>query len=218
MPSTIKAEEIRSVLIDTASPSEAGLVLPPGPFAAYLFDLDGTIADSMPLHFRSWTQAVHEFGGTFPEKDFYDLGGVPLPRTVEILNERYGYTMPPAATANRKEQLYLQMLPELKPVAAVLAVIRRDHGRIPFAVVSGSPRESIVSSLRTLHLLEEFPVIVGAEDYAQGKPHPEPFLTAAARLGVQPSECLVFEDADAGIASAEAAGMRWVRIPHAYER
>lgn len=197
---------------------EAELVLPPGPFAAYLFDLDGTIADSMPLHFRSWTQAVQEFGGTFPEKDFYDLGGVTLPRTVEILNERYGYTMPPAETANRKEQLYLQLLPELTAIAAVLAVIRRDHGRVPFAVVSGSPHESIVSSLRTLNLVDEFPVIVGAEDYTHGKPHPEPFLTAAARLGVAPTQCLVFEDADAGITAAEAAGMPWVRIPHAYER
>ncbi len=202
----------------TEAPTDTPLILPPGPFAAYLFDLDGTIADSMPLHFRSWTQAVHEAGGTFPEQDFYDLGGVTLPRTVEILNERYGYTMPPAETARRKEQLFLALLPELKPIASVLAVIRRDHGRVPFAVVSGSPHESIISSLRTLNLVEEFPVIVGAEDYTHGKPDPEPFLTAAARLHVDPAACLVFEDADAGIASAEAAGMRWVRIPHAHER
>ncbi len=194
------------------------LTLPPGPFKAYLFDCDGTIADSMPLHFRSWTQAVQEAGGTFPERDFYDLGGVTLPRTVEILNARYGYAMPPTQTARRKEQLYLQLLPELKPIASVLAVIHRDHGRIPMAVVSGSPRESITRSLEALHLLEAFPVLVGAEDYTHGKPHPEPFLTAAARLGVPPTACLVFEDADAGIASAEAAGMPWVRIPHAHQR
>ena len=87
-----------------------------------------------------------------------------------------------------------------------------------FAVVSGSPRESIVRTLETLGLLGEFPVIVGAEDYTHGKPDPEPFLTAARLLGVEVAECLVFEDADAGIASAEAAGMQWVRIPHAHER
>ena len=194
------------------------LELPERAFAAYLFDLDGTIADSMPLHFRSWTQAVEEAGGTFPEADFYALGGVTLPRTVEILNERYGYHMPPAETARRKELLYLEMLPQLKPVAAVLDVIHQDRGRVPFAVVSGSPRESITNTLRTLGLLDDFPVIVGAEDYRHGKPDPEPFLTAAARLNVPPADCLVFEDADAGIASAEAAGMLWVRIPHAFER
>lgn len=195
-----------------------GLELPGRAFAAYLFDLDGTIADSMPLHFRSWTQAVEEAGGTFPEPDFYALGGVTLPRTVEILNERYGYEMSPAETARRKELLYLEMLPALKPVASVLSLIHRDRGRVPFAVVSGSPRESIIHTLCTLGLLQDFPVIVGAEDYVHCKPDPEPFLTAAARLNVAPADCLVFEDADAGIASAEAAGMLWVRIPHAYER
>jgi HAD superfamily hydrolase (TIGR01509 family) len=194
------------------------LEIPAGNFNAYLFDLDGTIADSMPLHFRSWTQAVEEAGGTFPEADFYALGGVTLPKTVEILNERYGYTMSPHETARRKELLYLDMLPILKPVASVLAVILQWRGKVKFAVVSGSPHESIVGSLRTLGLLEDFPVIVGAEDYTHGKPDPEPFLTAAAKLGVSPADCLVFEDADAGIASAEAAGMAWVRIPHAYLR
>lgn len=198
--------------------AEEELVLPEGQFAAFLFDLDGTIADSMPLHFRSWTQAVEEAGGTFPEKDFYGLGGVTLPKTVEILNERYGYRMPPVETARRKEQLYLAIMAEVKPIASVVRVIERERGRVKFAVVSGSPRESITSTLRALGLLEDFPVIVGAEDYAHGKPDPEPFLTAAERLGVKPEDCLVFEDADAGIASAEAAGMQWVRIPHAYER
>lgn len=204
--------------MQAANDGSEALEIPAGQFSAYLFDLDGTIADSMPLHFRSWTQAVEEAGGTFPERDFYALGGVTLPKTVEILNERYGYTMSPNETARRKELLYLEMLPMLKPVASVLAVILRDRGKVPFAVVSGSPRESIVGSLKTLGLLEDFQVIVGAEDYAHGKPDPEPFLTAAAKLGVSPRECLVFEDADAGIASAEAAGMAWVRIPHAYLR
>lgn len=194
------------------------LKLPEGDFAAYLFDLDGTIADSMPLHFHSWTQAVEEAGGRFPEADFYELGGVTLPKTVEILNERYGYKMSPAATARRKELLYFELLPQLRPVASVLSVIERERGRVPFAVVSGSPRESITNTLRVLGLLDEFRVIVGAEDYTHGKPDPEPFLTAAARLNLRPEECLVFEDADAGIASAEAAGMLWVRIPHAHQR
>ncbi len=194
------------------------LEIPAGNFTAYLFDLDGTIADSMPLHYRSWMQAVEEAGGKFPEEMFYSLGGVTLPRTVEILNEQLGYAMNPGAVARRKEILYLEQLPELRPVAAVKAVIERERGRMRFAVVSGSPRESIVRTLETLGLTDAFPVIVGAEDYAHGKPDPEPFLTAAARLGVRAAECLVFEDADAGIASAEAAGMAWVRIPHAYER
>jgi HAD superfamily hydrolase (TIGR01509 family) len=192
---------------------DTALAIPPGPFAAYLFDLDGTVADSMPLHFLSWNEAVAEQGNSFPEDLFYAWGGIPLPRTVEMLNERFGYSMQPAETARRKEELYLQKLQHVKPIAPVLDIIEREHGSIPFAIVSGSPRASIHSTLTLLGLLDRFDVLVGAEDYAHGKPDPEPFLTAAERLGVAPESCLVFEDADAGIASAEAAGMQWVRIP-----
>jgi beta-phosphoglucomutase family hydrolase len=189
------------------------LLLPAGEFKAYLFDLDGTVADSMPLHFRAWTQAVNDAGGAFPEDVFYELGGVPIVRVVEILNERYGYTMPAEQVAHKKEELYLTLIHEVQPVASVVAHVKAMHGKIPLAIVSGSPRASIESTLRTLGLSEYFDTLVGAEDYKRGKPDPEPFLTAAARLGVEPKDCLVFEDADAGIAAAKAAGMHWVHVP-----
>lgn len=189
------------------------LVIPPGDFKAYLFDLDGTIADSMPLHYLGWKQAVEEHGGQFPEDLFYAWAGTPLPRTVELLNERFGLTMPVMDVVRRKEDLYLSGLSDLRPIASVLHHIHASHGAIPFAIVSGSPRRSIVETLSRLDLLELFPVLVGAEDYTRGKPDPEPFLTAAARLGVAPADCLVFEDADSGIAAANAAGMQWVRVP-----
>ncbi len=188
------------------------LILPSGPYEAFLFDLDGTVADSMPLHYLSWAQAVGEAGGQFPEEMFYALGGVPLPRTVEILNERFGTAMDPAVVVARKEGLYLGMLDRLTPVAAVLRVMEAWVGRVPFAIVSGSPRASIEATLARLGLGHYFPVVVGAEDYREGKPAPEPFLMAAARLGVAPERCLVFEDAEAGVQSAVAAGMDWLRI------
>ncbi len=118
-----------------------------------------------------------------------------------------------STSSRRKESLYLSRLSELKPVASVLHHIHARHGEVSFAIVSGSPRTSIVDTLTRLGLLDLFPVLVGAEDYARGKPDPEPFLTAASRLGVAPADCLVFEDAEAGIASARAAGMQWVRVP-----
>lgn len=189
------------------------LAIPPGPHAAYLFDLDGTVADSMPLHFIAWSQSIREHGGHFPEPLFYSMGGIPLHRTVELLNERFGTSMDPVAVVHRKESLYLEALADLKPVASVLQVIEREHGRIPFAIVSGSPRASIHATLAHLGLTRYFPVLVGAEDYTRGKPDPEPFLQAAALLAVDPTRCLVFEDAEAGIQSARAAGMEVVRIP-----
>lgn len=189
------------------------LVLPDGDYAAYLFDLDGTVADSMPLHFVAWSKAIEEHGGQFPKPLFYEMGGIPLPRTVELLNERFGTAMDPAAVVHRKESLYLTMLDEVQPVASVLKVIEENAGRIPFAIVSGSPRNSIVKTLAVLGLAGYFQVIVGAEDYTRGKPSPEPFLRAAELLGVKAERCLVFEDAEAGIQAAVAAGMDCVRIP-----
>jgi HAD superfamily hydrolase (TIGR01509 family) len=189
------------------------LPIPVGDFKAYLFDLDGTVADTMSLHFVAWTRAVTEAGGTFPEELFFAWAGIPLVRTVELLNERFGHSMNPADVVRRKEALYLGMLDRVQPVAAVVEHVHAQHGAIPMAIVSGSPRDSIVRTLTTLGLLAYFDTLVGSEDYAHGKPDPEPFVTAAKRLGVAPRDCLVFEDADAGIQSAQAAGMQWVRVP-----
>jgi HAD superfamily hydrolase (TIGR01509 family) len=193
----------------------ATLTLPRGPFSAYLFDLDGTIADSMPLHYIAWSKAIAEHGGHFPEDLFYAMGGLPLINVVEELNQKFAYTMDPAAVVARKESLYLAMLDQLQPILAVVDLIKEAAGKIPFAIVSGSPRASILKTLTALDLLHYFPVIVGSEDYTHGKPNPEPFLTAARLLNFPPVACLVFEDAQPGIQAAKAAGMQYVLVPTA---
>jgi HAD superfamily hydrolase (TIGR01509 family) len=193
--------------------NDVALPLPKGNFIAYLFDMDGTVADSMPVHYVAWVKAVTEAGGAFPEDVFYAWGGIPPVRVAEMLNEKYGYTMDAVAVTDKKEAYYRDLLPSMQPIASVVAHIEESRGKIRFAIVSGSPRESVEKTLTLLGLLDSFEVIVAAEDYVKGKPDPEPFLMAAALLGVEPKDCLVFEDADAGIASAEAAGMQWVRVP-----
>jgi HAD superfamily hydrolase (TIGR01509 family) len=194
------------------------LELPPGDFAAYLFDCDGTVADSMPLHYIAWKQALAEYGVPFPEDLFYALGGLPVPAVVERLTAGTGIAIPIDTFAHRKEALYYELLPQLKAVPEVLEQVHAAHGKIPFAVVSGSTRESVTLTLEALGLLAFFDTLVCAGDYTHGKPDPEPFLLAAAQLGVAPANCLVFEDAEPGIQSAIAAGMAWVRIPHPRER
>jgi HAD superfamily hydrolase (TIGR01509 family) len=194
------------------------LTLPTGAFRAYLFDCDGTIADSMPLHYIAWKQALGEHGCVFPEDVFYSWGGMPTVQIVETLSAQQGIPMNAREVAHRKELLYYQLLPQLQAVPEVLEQIHLSHGRIPFAVVSGGNRESVTNSLNTLGLLDKFDTLVCSEDYTKGKPDPEPFLTAAARLGVAPSACLVFEDTDMGIQAATAAGMASVRILQPWER
>jgi HAD superfamily hydrolase (TIGR01509 family) len=194
------------------------LKLPAGSFRAYLFDCDGTIADSMPLHYRAWKKALAEWNCEYPEDLFYSWGGKPVREIIAGLNEIYGLKMPIEALAVRKESLYLEQLPQLKAIPEVLEHIDAQHGRIPFAVVSGSKRESVVGSLTVLNLLDKFDAIVAAEDYKNGKPAPDAYLLAAARLGVPPEDCLVFEDTALGIQAATAAGMATVMVPFILNR
>lgn len=194
------------------------LNIPVGDFGAYLFDCDGTIVDSMPLHFIAWTRAFAEEGCPFPEDKFYAWGGVPSRMIVARLNEEHGLKMDPETVAKRKEGYYYASLNELQPIHMVIEVIDAAYGKIPFAVVSGGTQESVNNSLTQLGLGDKFPVRVCAEDYTHHKPDPECFLKAAALLGVEPSRCLVFEDTDIGVEAAKAAGMQWVRVPAPWER
>jgi HAD superfamily hydrolase (TIGR01509 family) len=194
------------------------LPIPAGAFKAYLFDCDGTIVDSMPLHYIAWKTALAEWNCPFPEDLFYAWGGKPVGEIISTLNTMHGLHMPVEQVAARKEGLYYDLLPELRAIPEVLEHIRDQQGRIPFAVVSGSHRDSIIRSLTAVHLLDRFPIIVGAEDYARSKPAPDAFLLAAELLGVVPADCLVFEDTDLGIQAATAAGMASVRVPSPMER
>jgi HAD superfamily hydrolase (TIGR01509 family) len=194
------------------------LPVPPGEFQAYLFDCDGTVADSMPLHYLAWRQALGEWGCDFTEERFYELGGLPIINIIELLGREQGIEMPVAQVAKRKEELYFEQFPNLQCVAEVREHIEHRHGHIPFAIVSGSTRESVEASLRTIGLLNRFDVLVCAGDYTKSKPDPEPFLVAAHCLGVAPETCLVFEDTQMGIDAATAAGMSSVRVPAPWER
>lgn len=194
------------------------LRLPEGEFGAYLFDCDGTIADSMPLHYLAWRKILSEHGCEFSEELFYSWGGMPTAEIVAALNAQQGLHMVVKEICERKENLYYEMLPQLQPVPEVLEHIQKQHGRIPFAVVSGGTRQSVVASLSALRLLERFETLVCAGEYEKGKPDPEPFLLAAKKLGVAAQACLVFEDTDMGIQAATAAGMASVRVPAPWER
>jgi len=106
------------------------LKLPAGRFAAYLFDCDGTIADSMPLHYVAWKKALSEWNCEFDEEIFYAWGGMPVAEIISTLNEKHGLNMPVEAVSRRKEGFYFELLPQLKPVPeAWPASIRSSFGK-----------------------------------------------------------------------------------------
>ncbi len=188
------------------------LPIPPGDFRAYIFDCDGTLADTMPLHYQAWLKALGRLGCPFPEDLFYSLGGVPAAGVVEFLNARYGFAMPVAATAEYKEALFEKLIPQVQPVPEVIAFMESLGGRYPLAVASGGLKPIVLATLETLGIRQHFPVVVTCEDVVHGKPAPDTYLEAARQLGIDPAHCLVFEDTPLGIDSAVAAGMQTVLV------
>ena len=191
------------------------LNIPAGDFAGYIFDLDGTLVDTMPLHYRAWNRAMQHAGlrEELSEDLFYSLGGVPTRRVAKLLAEHYGLTIDVEKVFHQKEALFIELQSEMKLIEAVVAFARQAVAkRIRVSVASGGPRDIVRHTLELMHLKDLFPVVVTPEDVAHGKPAPDMFLLAAEKMGVPPGRCLVFEDATPGIQAAEAAGMKWVHV------
>jgi HAD superfamily hydrolase (TIGR01509 family) len=179
---------------------------------ALIFDCDGTLADTMPAHYRAWLDLLAPLGIEFPEDRFYSLGGVPTAEIARMLFSEAGIDVDPQAIARRKEAMFLEHVSEIRPIEKVVAIAREARGRVPIAVASGGQRRTVEHTLRTIDILDWFPVIVTAEDTPRGKPEPDVFLEAARRLGVAPAICTVYEDTDLGIEAARRAGMSFVDI------
>lgn len=191
------------------------LEIPAGDFAGYIFDLDGTLVDTMPLHYRAWNQAMQKVGlaGELDEELFYSLGGVPTRRVAELIAQHYGLKIDAQAVFHHKESLFLELQKDAKLIEPVVEIARRAALTKPVSIASGGPRDIVRRMLEISGLAPLFNVVITPEDVEHGKPAPDMFLLAAKRMGVAPNQCLVFEDAEPGMRAAEAAGMKWVRVP-----
>lgn len=184
---------------------------------ALIFDLDGTLADTMPLHWKVWQEALGEAGPLFTESMFYETAGMPAERLVEFLTDRLQVEIP-VGVAAAKEIAFAQALNSVTPVQAVYDLAMEFRDKLPMAVATGGTRENCDRTLRLLGGTDWFGATVTADDVTKGKPDPEVFLKAADALGVEPTECLVFEDGDLGIEAARAAGMEVVDVRPYYQR
>ncbi|MEY3775554.1 MAG: hypothetical protein RLZZ129_2334 [Verrucomicrobiota bacterium] len=191
------------------------LDLPAGDFDGYIFDLDGTLIDTMPLHYRAWDAAMRAVGlpHALDEDYFYALGGVPTRRVAELFGERYGLKLDPDEVFHRKEALFAELQGEAALIEPVVTIARAKAETHPLAIASGGPRVIVRRSLEVTGIGPLFRAVVTADDVVHGKPAPDMFLLAAQQLGVAPERCLVFEDAEPGIQGARAAGMQVVRVP-----
>ena len=191
------------------------LEIPDHPFQAYIFDCDGTLVDSMPLHYIAWVESLkqHDAPFEFTEEVFYAHAGVKEQDVVKILNAQYGTNIDPVSVDELKMEIFSKRIPEVQPVRPVAEFAKSLAGRFPMAVASGSEEPTVRGCLEATGLIHLFETIITPKLVKHGKPAPDMFLLAAERMGIRPSECLVLEDGNSGLEAAKAAGMQAVFIP-----
>ena len=179
---------------------------------ALIFDCDGTLADTMPLHWIAWQTVTKRYGLDFTEERFYSLGGVPSRDILKMLSEEQNKAFDPIAVSKEKESVYLPYMPTIKPIEAVVQIARENVGIIPMAVASGGINTHINEVLKHLGIRAWFQAVVTSEDVKNQKPAPDIFLEAARRLGVEPQFCRAYEDTDLGLQAIRSAGMEAVDV------
>jgi HAD superfamily hydrolase (TIGR01509 family) len=184
----------------------------PSHIKGLIFDCDGTVVDTMPVHYAAWCEALGKVNLKFPEEQFYSFAGATATTICATLAREQGVTVDPIAVAHEKEALYEARLRNLLPIDSVVAIARREKGKRRLAIASGGRKRAVRTSLEVIGVADLFEVIVGAEDVTQGKPSPELFLRAAELIELKPEECLVYEDGDFGIEAARRAGMPFVDV------
>lgn len=187
------------------------LAVPPH-IRGLIFDCDGTLAHTMPLHWRAWQRVAERHRFHITEERFYSLAGIPSRDILRDLGREQRLDFDPLVVAREKEQEYLALLPQVGPIDRILGIARAQHGRLPMAVASGGTRHIIERVLAHLRIREWFGVVVTSEDVTRQKPAPDIFLEAARRLGVPPAACLAYEDADLGLQAIRAAGMQAIDV------
>jgi HAD superfamily hydrolase (TIGR01509 family) len=189
-------------------------------YDGYIFDCDGTLADSMPLHYQAWMESLSGKLGRpateFTEEIFNSYGGMPARHIVARMNQDYGWNLPVEQTAHDKETDFVKLIPGVEPVPEVVAVLQSLGTSAKVVVASGGLTSIVLETLKTIGLAvgpdQIVKTVIGSDQIKRGKPDPDLFLHAAEVMGVPPSRCLVFEDAEPGFAAAKAAGMAYIDV------
>lgn len=182
---------------------------------ALIFDLDGTLSNSLPVHMATWNKVGETYGFKFDPKIIYEMTGRPTIEFARHIVERYGISAEPEEIMKQKQQNFWNSAQLLEPVHEIITIVKEYHGKLPMAVGTGASRKSAEVQLGELQIAHYFDTIVSADDVTKHKPEPETFLKCAELMGVEPSKCQVFEDGDLGIAAAKIAGMMVTDVrPH----
>ena len=172
-----------------------------------IFDIDGTISDTMSIHLVAYQQTAVEYGFEITPEIFYSMSGIPAFQTSVLLKKEFNMDFDPLEFSNKKEALFLRNIHLALPIMPVINIIREYFGKLPMACGTGGTRFYALKTLELAGVRSYFEHIVTAEDVKNHKPHPDTFLKAAELIGIAPQYCQVFEDSHLGIQAANSAGM-----------
>lgn len=181
-------------------------------YEGLIFDMDGTLADTMPTHFIAWSKTFKKYNINFSEDRFYALGGVPAEAIITMLAKEQGQSIDAVAIAIEKEKLFEFLLGEVQPVKEVKAIAQRYRELLPMAVATGSPMWVAEKILTALGMRNWFAAVVTADCIENPKPAPDIYVKAARLIGVPPQRCHAFEDTELGMQAASSAGMAVINI------
>lgn len=181
-------------------------------YGGLIFDCDGTLTHSMPLHFIAWRDTLNRHGITFTEERFYALGGMPNGKIISLLSEEQSVEVDHDQISEEKENSFLENLHQLTRIEIVCELAKRHQNRTPISVASGGERRIVTTQLKTIKMDSVFSIVVCAEDTELHKPNPDVFLEAAKRMKVPANQCCVFEDSLLGMQAAVRADMDFIDI------
>ncbi|MEP4892037.1 MAG: beta-phosphoglucomutase family hydrolase [Aliiglaciecola sp.] len=181
-------------------------------YKGIVFDMDGTIIDSMGSHAKAWQQTCESFGIPYDKEYIHSLGGVPTREIAKLLNEKYGLNCDLDSVAKKKRDAWLALDDNLTLITDTFDVMKKYQGKLKMAVGTGSERTNAIRMLTETGLLERLETVVTSTDVTHGKPHGETFLTAAKNMGLSAQECVVFEDTKIGKQAADNAGMDCIMV------
>lgn len=172
-----------------------------------IFDLDGTLADSIPVHMLCWDEVCKTFNYKFSKEVMYAMTGMPTRRFAEFIKQDSGCSLSVDEIMKLKQFHFHRLVSTIKPVSKLFEFVKANHGKIPMSVGTGGGRRSSSLILQAIGMLNYFDIIVTADDVSKHKPEPDTFLKCAELMGVPPESCQVFEDGEMGMRAARAAGM-----------
>ena len=172
-----------------------------------IFDIDGTLVDTMPIHFRAWQKVAEEYGFEYPETLFYQLAGMPTAAIIRYINKHQVKKLNPEELVKAKNDAYLSLINNIRLIGPVFKIVEEYHGKLPMALGTGEYRKIALVNIRVTGLERYFDKLVTADDVTNSKPDPETFLKCAQLINVSPENCQVFEDGGAGLEAARRAGM-----------